>query len=80
MTRFLQDNLNLVSAGDDKVVKCWDISTEQETVSYIEHEVNKTFGRPYLGCSVYCYRSCHSLEYYSISRTLDKFILDLFLC
>ncbi|EDO31974.1 predicted protein [Nematostella vectensis] len=38
VTKFLQDNLHIVSASDDKLVNCWDIATEQTTATYKEHE------------------------------------------
>ena len=39
MTKFTSDNTHVLSASDDRKIKYWDLATEQETVSFHEHEV-----------------------------------------
>jgi len=38
VTKFSPNNVNIMSAGDDKIVCCWDLPTEQRIMSLKGHE------------------------------------------
>ncbi|XP_072050689.1 U3 small nucleolar RNA-associated protein 15 homolog [Amphiura filiformis] len=37
VSKFSSDNLHIMSCGDDKSVRCWDIPSEKETCRFTEH-------------------------------------------
>lgn len=40
VTKFMLDNLHVMSGSDDRSVVCWDIATGQSITTFKEHEVN----------------------------------------
>lgn len=40
VTKFLLDDLHVLSGSDDKSVRCWDIATGQNVALFNEHQVN----------------------------------------
>nr|KAG5703744.1 hypothetical protein BaRGS_023033 [Batillaria attramentaria] len=43
VTKFLSDNLRVMSGSNDKTVRVWDIATEKELSIYNEHQQNFMF-------------------------------------
>ncbi len=41
VTRFLNDNVRVMSGSDDRSLRLWDIASETETAKYVEHEVRR---------------------------------------
>lgn len=39
VARFAMNNLHIISASDDKLVRCWDLPTGKEVITYDEHTV-----------------------------------------
>ena len=43
VSKFLSDNLRIMSASKDKTVRVWDIAAEAEVANYSEFKVGDTF-------------------------------------